>query len=176
MIGRLSRFGVIVPRARLRASIHRVDPVNTRSVTIRWRVYCSEGPNAVWHIDSNHKLIRWRFVIHGGSDGYLRVIVYLKCAHNNRVHSVVSMYIDAVNLHRLPNRVCSDLGGENIEVWRYMIEQHSSNEAVVTGSSTQERIECLWRDVYCCVHTQATYFVSSLATYKNIVCNTHLLL
>ena len=46
----------------------------------------------------------------------------------------------------------SDLGGENIEVWRYMIEQDGSNEAVVTGSSTHnERIEHLWRDVYRCV-------------------------
>ena len=58
------------------------------------------------------------------------------------------MYTDAVNLDGLPNEVQSDLGGENIEVWRYMIE-HSSNEAVVTGSSTHnERIEHLWRDVY----------------------------
>ena len=116
MIGHLSLFGMIVPQARLRAFIHRVDPVNTTSITIRRRVYRSEGPNAVWHINSNHKLIRWRFVIHGGSDGYLRVIVHLKCADNNRAHSVVSMYTDAVNLHRLPNGVCSDLGGENVEV------------------------------------------------------------
>jgi len=73
MIGHLSRYGVTVPRARLRGSIHRVDPVGTRmrSVTIR-RVYCSAGPNAVWDIDGNHKLIRWRFVIHGGIDGYSR--------------------------------------------------------------------------------------------------------
>ena len=114
MIGHLSRFGVTVTQARLRAFIHRVDPVNTTSITIRRRVYRSEGPNAVWHINSNHKLIRWRFVIHGGSDGYSRVILYLKCAHNNRAHTVVSAYVDAVNLHGLPNRVCSDLGGENI--------------------------------------------------------------
>jgi len=41
MIGHLSRYGVTVPRARLRGSIHRVDPVGTRmrrSVTIRRRV------------------------------------------------------------------------------------------------------------------------------------------
>ena len=23
-------------------------------------------PQALWHIDGNHKLIRWRFVVHGG--------------------------------------------------------------------------------------------------------------
>ena len=33
-----------------------------------------------------------------------------------------------------------------------MVEQHSSSEAVITGSATHnERIEYLWRDVYRCV-------------------------
>lgn len=39
-----------------------------------------------------------------------------------------------------------------MEVWRYMIAQHSTSSAVLTGSSTHnERIERLWRDVYRCV-------------------------
>ena len=41
MIGHLSRFSATVPRPRLRASIHQVDPVGTRarrSITIRRRV------------------------------------------------------------------------------------------------------------------------------------------
>ena len=86
MAGHLTSHGIFVPRARLRASIHRVDPVNTaarRSVTIRRRVYYADGPNAMWHIDGNHKLIRWRFVVHGGVDGYSRMIVYLNCVDNS---------------------------------------------------------------------------------------------
>ena len=62
MIGHLAHRGVIVSRARLRASIHRVDPDNTalrRSIVVR-RVYHASGPNAVWHIDGNHKLTMWR--------------------------------------------------------------------------------------------------------------------
>ena len=65
LIGHLLSHQIIVPRARLRASIHRVDPYNTavrRSVTVRRRTYYSEGPNAVWHVDGHHKLIRWRLV------------------------------------------------------------------------------------------------------------------
>ena len=68
MIGHLRSNGIRVPRCRVRASIHRVDPVNTvirRRVTVRKRVYYAEGPNSVWHIDGHHKLIRWRFVTHG---------------------------------------------------------------------------------------------------------------
>ena len=44
----------------MRAAIHRVDPENTairRSVTVR-RVYFAEVPNAVSHVDENHKIIR----------------------------------------------------------------------------------------------------------------------
>ena len=53
IIGHLRSRCVFVPRSRIRASIHRVDPVNTalrRRVTIRRRVYYAEGPNSVWHI------------------------------------------------------------------------------------------------------------------------------
>ena len=55
-------------------------------------------------------------------------------------------------MHGLPERIRTDLGGENVSIWRYMAEQHSSTNAVITGSSTHnERIERLWRDVYRCV-------------------------
>ena len=60
LAGHLCRLGITVPRSRLQASIHRVDPENTaarRSVTVRRRVYHADGPNSVWHIDgmSTHK-------------------------------------------------------------------------------------------------------------------------
>ena len=152
MAGHLTSQEVIIPRARLRASIHWVDPVNTalrRSVVVRRRVYFAEGPNNVWHIDGNHKLIRWRLVIHGGVDGYSRTVVFLACSDNNRASTVFTAFEEAVATYGIPSRVRSDLGGENVDVWRYMIEQHSSESAVITGSSTHnERIERLWRDVF----------------------------
>ncbi|KAF4114111.1 hypothetical protein G5714_004334 [Onychostoma macrolepis] len=36
--------------------------------------------NSLWHIDGNHKLIRWRIVIHG----YSRLVVFLRASDNNR--------------------------------------------------------------------------------------------
>ena len=155
VIGHLHRLGIVLPRSRVRASIHRVDPINTairRSVTIRRRVYSVEGPNSLWHIDGHHKLIKWRIVVHGGIDGYSRTIVYLRCSTNNLASTVMASYSDAVAKYGVPNQVRSDLGGENTEVWRYMVEQHHSESAVLVGSSTHnERIERLWRDVYRCV-------------------------
>ena len=44
----------------------------------------------------------------------------------------------------------SDHGGENVEVWQYMLQTHNDDpHCVLTGSSTHnERIERLWRDVH----------------------------
>ena len=92
IIGHLAQRGVILQRARIRASIHRIDPVNTairRSVALRRRVYHVDGPNSVWHLDGHHKLIRWRFVTHGGIDGYSRTITYLRCSNNNSAETEV---------------------------------------------------------------------------------------
>ena len=74
--------------------------------------------------------------------------MFLKCSDNNQASTLLSVFTGAVQKHGLPERVRTDLGGENVDMWRYMVEQHASS-AVVTGSSTHnERIERLWRDVY----------------------------
>ncbi len=61
----------------------------------------------------------------------------------NQQHSCLRCFLKGY----VPVRVRSDLGGENVAVWRYMISQYSGDESVViTGSSTHnERIERLWR-------------------------------
>ena len=61
------RLGVQVPRRRLRQLIHPVDHKATvahQGKTIRRRIYSVPHPNAVWYIDTHHKHIKWRFIIH----------------------------------------------------------------------------------------------------------------
>ena len=102
MIGHLAHRGVIVSRARLRASIHRVDPDNTalrRSIVVRRRVYHASGPNAVWNIDGNHKLMRWQIVIHGGIDEYSRTVVHLACSDNNTASTVLEQFLGVVGTY-----------------------------------------------------------------------------
>ena len=153
--GHLLAKGIRVPRSRMRASIHRVDPINTaqwRSKAIVRRRYTIGEPNEVWHCDGHHKLIRWRLVTHGCIDGYSRVITYLHCSTNNAASTVLSSFAGAVARYGLPQRVRSDLGGENVDVWRYMIAQHGDERVVITGSSPHnQRIERLWWDVFRCV-------------------------
>ncbi|CAG2205343.1 unnamed protein product [Mytilus edulis] len=59
--GFLQTEGVNLPRRRIAESLIRVDEAG---VVIRWcrtirrRSYQVSGPNALWHVDGNHKLIR----------------------------------------------------------------------------------------------------------------------
>ena len=155
LTGHLRRQSIFLPRTRIRASIHRIDPVGTaarRSIAVRRRVYHADGPNYVWHLDGHHKLIKYRLVTHAAIDGYSRLITFLKCSNNNRAVTVLSCFSGAVQEHGLPTHIRSDLGRENIDVWRCMMEQQSNTSCVITGSSTHnERVERLWRDVYRCV-------------------------
>jgi hypothetical protein len=101
------------------------------------------------HIDGHHKLIRWRFVIHGGIDGFSRSVVYLRCSTNNRADTVLNLFTNATNRYGIPSRVRSDLGTENYNVGRFIIEQRGMNRgSMITGRSVHnQRIERLWRDV-----------------------------
>ena len=150
--GHLLKQGVRVQRAKLRKSIHRIDPegvAERRSVAVRRRTYHGTGPNEVWHIDGHHKLIKWRLVTHGGIDGYSRLITFLQCSSNNRASTVHAAFTSAVETYGLPKRVRTDHGGENIQVWSMMMEEHGNDKCITVGSSAHnERIERLWRDVH----------------------------
>jgi hypothetical protein len=69
-------------RHRVVASVDRIDqlgqglqaieqPVGEKKQRTRYHV---PRPNALWHIDGHHKLIKWGIVIHGVADGYSRQV------------------------------------------------------------------------------------------------------
>ena len=86
----------------------RVDPIGVQArlrQTIRTRAYSVPMPNSVWHIDRYHKLIRWQIIIHGGTDGYSRLPVYLVASNNNRSDTVLKAFLRAVNSFGLPSPI-----------------------------------------------------------------------
>ena len=65
--------------------------------------------------------------MHGGIDGFSRMIVFLHCSNNNRASAVYNLFLNAVQLHGLSSRVRSDQGRENILVARHMLEHRGAH-------------------------------------------------
>ena len=136
-------------RARLRSSIGRVRGHRSTHTPICRRVYNVPGPNCLWHANGNHKLIRYRFVIHAAIDGFSRLLTFINCANNNTADRVLEQFLKGTAEFEVPSRLRTDKGGENVGLWRYM--EHVRGEgrsSYITGSSVHNcGIERLWRDV-----------------------------
>ncbi|KAL1489247.1 hypothetical protein ABEB36_014180 [Hypothenemus hampei] len=87
ILGALMAKGYNIPRWRVRDclyALHGVGRAMRSRKTIVRRVYRVKGSNYLWHMDSNHKLVTFRFIFHGCFDGYSRMIIYLECKSNNK--------------------------------------------------------------------------------------------
>ena len=155
MDGLLHQRGMRIQQSRIREAMQRTDPNGTVvrfAELVHRRSYHVPGPQSLWHIDGNHKLIRWRIVVHGGIDGFSRLIVFLDCATNNTATTVFRRFHTAVQKYGLPSRIRSDKGGENTQVALYILEhplRGPGRGSMIVGRSVHnQRIERLWRDVF----------------------------
>ena len=73
--------------------------------------------------------------------------------NNKKANTVVHYFSNAVTTYGLPDKVRSDKGGENCDVWHYSLYYHNMEPSyVVVGSSTHNvHIERLWGNVFRCV-------------------------
>ena len=84
---------IIIQRYRFRDSMHRINEAgiqSRRKGRLKRRVYNVKGANHLWHIDTNHKLVKWYLIIFGAIDGYSRLPVSLECISNNKAPTVLA--------------------------------------------------------------------------------------
>ena len=92
-------------------------------------------------------------MVHGGIDGFSRMIVFLQASSNNRASTVLSAFSTAVEKNCWPSRIRIDKGTENVDIEQYMNEKwgpvdETGRLTVLKGPSVlNQRIERLWRDV-----------------------------
>ena len=140
-----------VQRYRLRDILHQHDEAGIaerRLGRLHRRIYHVQHPNDIWHVDTNHKLIRWAFVIAGGVDGFSRLVTMLNCIDNNRAESLLELFQRSTELFGVPNRVRTDMGMENAKIAEFMFEKRGPRGVLAGKSTHNQRIERLWRDVF----------------------------
>ena len=75
-------------------------------------------------------------------------MTFLKCSTNNLASTAFTAFHQGVERYGTPRRVRTDHGGENIDIWRHMLEKRGDSGVIVGSSTHNERIERLWRDVH----------------------------
>ena len=120
-------------------------------MTIHRRKYFALALNSLWHIDSGHKLIRYKLITHVCIDGKTRLLIYASCCNNNKADTVLSLFQFQKGVEQcgLPSRVRSDYGMENFYVGQCMIDQRGEGRGnIITGSSVHNsRVERAHRDI-----------------------------
>jgi transposase InsO family protein len=133
------------------------------------RAYRCPPTNKNWHCDGNHKLSKFRLVIHGFIDGFTRLITGLHVSNNNKSSTVFDYYLQAIDKHGFPSTMRSDKGGENIVVAECQLYVRG-HEGFHTGTSTHnQRVERLWLDVRINVIVQCYNIMEKL--YKEYRCD-----
>jgi hypothetical protein len=153
VLGHLLEKGVVVTQARVQNVLRELNPVahETRRMMVlaERRAYRSRGPNAVWHIDGNHKLAPWGIYIHGGIDGGTKFVLYLAATDCNTSEAACRPFMAACERHQGCSRVRMDKGTENKGIAEYQLQVRGRNRgSVLLGPSYRNQpIERLWRDV-----------------------------
>ena len=147
------KYDVNVSKECVRKILKAVDPKGVeerRSKTIKRRIYWSNGPGDIFHIDGNDKLKRWGFCIHGCIDGFSRKIIWLNVASSNNDPLIIAnFFLSSIKkLKFVPSLLRMDKGRENIYCEDLQTFFTGSNESFFYAASVRnQRIEALWSRV-----------------------------
>ena len=155
--------GFHVQMYRNRESVHRVCKGNVgarKKGRLHRRVCNVQGPNHLWHIGTNHKIVRWYFIIVGVVDGFSRLPVSLECCTNNKAETVLTCFSKGVKHMVFLAEFKSDRGREKVLVTDYMLDKRGTNRgSKITEKSTHsQHIERVCGEMYTQVLLRALLF------------------
>lgn len=145
-----SKYGIKTTYATVRQVLKVLDPEGVElriAHRLRRRQYHVRGPNDVWHIDGNDKLLPYGFAIHGAIDGYSRRVLWLEVGRSNKDPVVTaSYYLKCVReLGGTALTIRFDPGTENGLTADLQRVLSSGDCRVLYGKSTaNQRIESWW--------------------------------
>ena len=134
----------------VRKALLRVDPdgvASRKKKAIRRRIYETNGPLDVLHIDGNDKLKRFGFAIHGAIDGFSRKLLWLVVSTTNNDPIVIAnYYLNCISrLGKAPKTLRMDLGTENIYCQDLQVFFTKIDDSFLYAASTRnQRIEAFW--------------------------------
>ena len=114
---------------------------------LRRRLYYSQGPNWVWHVDGYDKLKPYGFPIHGAIDGFSRNVLWLEVCKSNKDPKIIcSMFLNHIKrIGGVPHKVVADRGTENVNIAASQIFLRQSENSFRYGRSvSNQRIESWW--------------------------------
>ena len=118
------------------------------------RIYCLNGPNAVWHCDGYDKIKQYGFPIHGGVDGvdvFSRILSLKVVRSNNNPIIPSALYLRTIKEHGLcPNLSKTDCGLENSDIAAvYCFLTGSNLSHRYRASHANQRIKNWWWHIKC---------------------------
>lgn len=99
-------------------------------------------------IDTEIVFVRWRIVIHGGIDGYSRLVVFLRASNNNRSTTLLDSFSQAIVRYGIPSWVRTDRGGENSAVALFMNVFRGFRRGSALQGRSVHNLEHLWDDLW----------------------------
>ena len=147
------KYGVNISKEHVRKALANIDLEGAsmrKKKTIQRKTYETNGPFDVFHIDGNHKLKRFGFVISECIDEFCRKLIWLFVSTTNNDPLVAAnFYLKAItNLGRTPNTLRMDLGTENVYCEELQVFfTKNSNSFLYTASTRNQRIEAFWSQI-----------------------------
>ena len=113
------KYNVNISKNNVRKVLKELNPSDVQDSwrkLITRRVYGTNGPADIYHIDGNDKLKRWGFEIHGCIDGFSGNILWLHVStSSNDPLIIANFYLSCISKYKMcPRTLRMDRGNENI--------------------------------------------------------------